>query len=47
MDVVEEFKCFMEENKDFTKESQDKDGVLWKKLRSMKTGEQLPEDAFQ
>ena len=37
----------MEENKDFKKESHDKDGALWKKIRSMKTGEELPEDAYQ
>ena len=33
IDTVAEFQQFMEENKDFTKETHDADGVLWQKLK--------------
>ena len=45
VDTVLEFKCFMEEYQDFKKESNDPKGALWKKLVSLPTGNELPEDA--
>jgi hypothetical protein len=47
VEILQRFADFMEEGKDFKKESDDKDEKLWKELRKLDETKKMPKDAFQ